>query len=44
MLYAANDAYAALRVFEALDLPRETLPLMGAPQPKQNSDKADALE
>lgn len=33
MLYAANDAYAALKVLEALNLPRETLPIMGAPQP-----------
>jgi len=30
MLYAANDAYAALRVLEALDLRREDLPIMGA--------------
>lgn len=29
MLYAANDAYAALKVFEALGLPREKLPIMG---------------
>ena len=29
MLYAANDAYAALKVLEALNLPRETLPIMG---------------
>jgi ribonuclease D len=29
MLYAANDAYAALKVLEALDLPRENLPIMG---------------
>jgi ribonuclease D len=29
-LYAANDAYAALKVFEALDLRREELPIMGA--------------
>lgn len=44
MLYAANDAYAALKVFEALNLRREELPIMGLEQPKQNSDKADALE
>jgi ribonuclease D len=31
MLYAANDAYAALRVFEALKLSRAELPIMGAP-------------
>ena len=30
MLYAANDAYAALKVFEALKLRREDLPIMGA--------------
>ncbi len=30
MLYAANDAFAALRVLEALNLPRDELPLMGA--------------
>ncbi|KXS30907.1 MAG: 3'-5' exonuclease [Candidatus Gallionella acididurans] len=29
MLYAANDAYAALKVLEALDLPREDLPITG---------------
>ena len=44
MLYAANDAYAALRVFEALNLRREELPIMGQPRPEHNSDKADALE
>ena len=31
MLYAANDAYAALKVFEALKLRREELPIMGSP-------------
>ena len=44
MLYAANDAYAALKVLEALDLHREDLPIMGLSQPKQNSHKADLLE
>ena len=29
LLYAANDAYAALKVFEALALPRENLPIKG---------------
>ena len=29
MLYAANDAYAALKVLEALHLTREALPIMG---------------
>lgn len=32
MLYAANDAYAALKVLQALDLPREELPIMGTPR------------
>ncbi len=44
MLYAANDAYAALKVLEALNLPRDDLPIMGIPRPKQNSHKASALE
>ena len=30
MLYAANDAYAALKVLEALNLPRAALPIMGS--------------
>jgi hypothetical protein len=33
ILYAANDAYAALKVLEALALPREALPIMGMPSP-----------
>jgi ribonuclease D len=33
MLYAANDAYAALKVLEALNLPREELPIMGLGTP-----------
>ncbi|HEU0187421.1 MAG TPA: 3'-5' exonuclease [Gallionellaceae bacterium] len=37
MLYAANDAYAALKVLEALKLRRETLPIMGASQPRAES-------
>lgn len=32
MLYAANDAYAALKVLEALDIPRAELPVMGSIQ------------
>ncbi len=44
MLYAANDAYAALKVLEALDLPREDLPIMGLSRPKLYSDRADLLE
>ena len=39
MLYAANDAYAALKVLEALDLPREDLPIMG--QSTESPDKPD---
>jgi ribonuclease D len=34
MLYAANDAYAALKVLEALDVRREDLPIMGWAQEK----------
>ncbi len=30
MIYAANDAYAALKVLEALKLSREQLPIMGS--------------
>jgi ribonuclease D len=37
MVYAANDAYAALKVLEALNLPRAELPIMGLPRPKQHS-------
>jgi len=33
MLYAANDAYAALKVLEALNLRREDLPIMGLAAP-----------
>ena len=33
MLYAANDAYAALKVLEALNLSREDLPIMSVAQP-----------
>jgi ribonuclease D len=44
MLYAANDAYAALKVLEALNLPRADLPIMGLSQPKQNSHKSNVLE
>ena len=32
MLYAANDAYAALKVLEVLGLPREELPIIGEPE------------
>jgi ribonuclease D len=44
MLYAANDAYAALKVFAALDLPLDDLPIMGISHPKQDSDKTGAQE
>ena len=44
MVYAANDAYAALKVLEALNLPREDLPIMGQSQAKQNSHNANLLE
>ena len=44
LLYAANDAYAALKVLEALNRPREDLPIMDSIQPKQNPDKANLLE
>ncbi|MDD5059348.1 MAG: 3'-5' exonuclease domain-containing protein 2 [Sideroxydans sp.] len=36
MLYAANDAYAALKVFEALNLRREDLPIMGQTATEEN--------
>ncbi len=44
MLYAANDAYAALKVLEALNLPRAELPIMGLSQPRQNSHNTNLLE
>ena len=44
LLYAANDAYAALKVLEALGLNREDLPIMGLEQPELRTDKADPLE
>ncbi|MES1980847.1 MAG: 3'-5' exonuclease [Pseudomonadota bacterium] len=34
MLYAANDAYAALKVLEALDIRREDFPIMGSADEK----------
>ncbi|ADE12429.1 3'-5' exonuclease [Sideroxydans lithotrophicus] len=37
ILYAANDAYAALKVLEALNLPRAELPIMGSNQPGRHS-------
>ena len=42
LLYAANDAYAALKVLEALQKPREELPIDGLPGP--GADNADLLE
>jgi ribonuclease D len=41
MLYAANDAYAALRVLQALDIPRAALPVMGPSTPAPGADKDD---
>jgi len=39
LLYAANDAYAALKVLEELKLPRESLPIMGTiPEPPTAPD------
>lgn len=43
-LYAANDAYAALKVFEALKLTRNNLPIMGGSEPKQSTEKSDLSE
>jgi len=40
ILYAANDAYAALKVLEALKLPREELPIMGMPLEGQMQEQA----
>lgn len=37
LLYAANDAYAALKVLQALGLPREELPIMGMPERSQGA-------
>ncbi len=39
MLYAANDAYAALKVMEALNLSREELPIMGSTPLKETADQ-----
>ncbi|MBU0621696.1 MAG: 3'-5' exonuclease domain-containing protein 2 [Gammaproteobacteria bacterium] len=44
ILYAANDAYAALKVLEALKLPRAALPIMGANDPEQSPDNAEVTE
>ena len=41
MRYAANDAYAALKVLEALNLRREDLPIMGAADTSSEETKAD---
>jgi ribonuclease D len=37
ILYAANDAYAALKVLEALNIPREDLPVLGLTQDSNGS-------
>lgn len=46
MLYAANDAYAALKVLEALNLPREKLPVMQklSHNPETEADKKPVQE
>lgn len=44
ILYAANDAYAALKVLEALRLPREALPVMGASQQEEVADNRESSE
>jgi ribonuclease D len=38
LLYAANDAYAALKVLEALNLPRAELPIMGSNMQSEIAD------
>ncbi len=38
MLYAANDAYAALKVLEALKMRREDLPIMAAQEQPASAD------
>jgi ribonuclease D len=38
MLYAANDAYAALKVLEALNIPREDLPIMELGKCSESTD------
>ncbi len=40
MRYAANDAYAALKVLEVLDLPREDLPIMSLASRSDLMDEA----
>lgn len=42
MLYAANDAYAALKVLEALDIPAAELPVMGAAPNAPTSEHSGA--
>jgi ribonuclease D len=39
LLYAANDAYAALKVLQALNLSREELPMMGATPYEDSADQ-----
>ena len=43
LLYAANDAYAALKVLEALNLPREELPIMGSSVEAEIEDQAQNI-
>lgn len=41
LLYAANDAYAALRVLMAMNRPQAELPIAGMTTPIDRADKAD---
>ena len=43
LLYAANDAYAALKVLEALNLPREELPIMGSTPPEESAEQNSSV-
>ncbi|MDP1634536.1 MAG: 3'-5' exonuclease, partial [Gallionellaceae bacterium] len=43
LLYAANDAYAALKVLESLNLPREGLPIMSLVSRSDSLDKGEPL-
>ena len=44
LLYAANDAYAALKVLEALNLTRDELPIMGASPREESADNGLSLD
>jgi ribonuclease D len=43
LLYAANDAYAALKVLEVLKLQREELPVMGSAVQSEIEDQAQSI-